>query len=148
MVAAMIQQRPSATAPAKIAAATLCSWPICFQRSMGASLTTSEKATTNTKMPSAAKMRALSTAMSVIRAKCTSGPAFTAETLRHGEKRGKTTSEEFSNSVELGRRGGSLGLVYREGFGLLRWRSAEEAEDAEKRGMLEIWAFVVPDRSA
>src|ERR1019366_988464 len=59
MVAAMIQQIPSATAPARMAAAILRSSAICFQRSSGASLTTSEKAMMKTTMPRPQKMRPL-----------------------------------------------------------------------------------------
>src|ERR1044071_1059384 len=66
MVAAMIQQIPSATAPARIAAATLRSSAICRQRSNGAIRTNAAAAPTNTAMPRQAKIRALSTGTSVM----------------------------------------------------------------------------------
>src|SRR5579872_2608248 len=79
MVAAMIQHNPSATAPARMAAATLCSWTISFHRSNGAIRTTMANEITKTTTPSAAKMRALRTAISVIRNPYSTG-------IWHGEQ--------------------------------------------------------------
>src|SRR6185437_14396305 len=62
----MIQHRPSATAPARMAAAVLCSWAISFHRSNGASLTIMENATANTSTPRQAKIRPLTMGRSVI----------------------------------------------------------------------------------
>src|SRR5437763_14973215 len=60
MVAATIHASPSATAPARMPAATLCSCTISFHRSKGASFTTMASATTKTNAPSDAKINAFS----------------------------------------------------------------------------------------